>query len=329
MPHDPHQRYAIVPLPAGPAPAEAIVVGGLDDVMSYLPQTVAREKRERDVDNLTLQALKTVADANLRADAVIAHEREVKAREDAARAIVSDGIRRFADSVIKLKHRLDALEAERNQRALDALPDPDACPADNLPPASLPPSADRGREQLAAMEAPKDGDKEQLDTVLGDNDQDPGVVPAMPSAFEAIANKPFEGGRLPEGTMFPVRPDTRRGQAVRAKKLLPFSETRLDPGGPTFAQLRRTKYWDLPDDAYEILESDLLRAVSAAGRRNDSIPADSPPREIHERGSNGEHTIRFLGERSFIHDMKAPVRRVAYFRTDQGPVRTDGLPVRL
>jgi hypothetical protein len=35
MPHDPHQRYAIVPLPAGPAPSEALVVGGLDDVMSY------------------------------------------------------------------------------------------------------------------------------------------------------------------------------------------------------------------------------------------------------------------------------------------------------
>jgi hypothetical protein len=123
--------------------------------------------------------------------------------------------------------------------------------------------------------------------------------------------------------------DYRRGQAVRAKKLLPFSETRLDPGGPTFAQLRHTKYWDLAADAYEVMEPMLLRAVAAAGRRNDSIPADSPPREIHERGSNGEHTIRFLGERSFIHDMKAPVRQVAYFRTDQGPVRTDGLPVRL
>jgi hypothetical protein len=39
--------------------------------------------------------------------------------------------------------------------------------------------------------------------------------------------------------------------------------------------------------------------------------------------------IRFLGERSFIHDMKPAVRHVVYFRTSSGPVRTDGRPVRL
>jgi hypothetical protein len=44
---DDYRRYAIVPLPAGPVPSEALVVGGLADVMSYLPQTVAREERER------------------------------------------------------------------------------------------------------------------------------------------------------------------------------------------------------------------------------------------------------------------------------------------
>jgi hypothetical protein len=83
----------------------------------------------------------------------------------------------------------------------------------------------------------------------------------------------------------------------------------------------------MADDALAIMEPSLLKAVAAAGKRNDSVPWGEPLREIHERGENGEHVIRFLGERSFIHDMKAPVRRVAYFRTSQGPVRTDGLPV--
>jgi hypothetical protein len=72
----------------------------------------------------------------------------------------------------------------------------------------------------------------------------------------------------------------------------------------------------------------LLRAVAAAGKRNDSIPADSPPREIHERDANGQHIIRFLGERSFIHDFKPPVRKVRGWFTNQGFVGTDGCTLR-
>jgi hypothetical protein len=123
--------------------------------------------------------------------------------------------------------------------------------------------------------------------------------------------------------------DYRREQAVRAKKLLPRSETRAADGEPTFAELRRIKYWELGDKTYEIMEPMLLRAVAAAGKRNDSVAWGDPLREIHEVGKIGEHIVRFLGQRSFIHDMKPPVRRVAYFRTNQGPVRTDGLPVQL
>jgi hypothetical protein len=120
----------------------------------------------------------------------------------------------------------------------------------------------------------------------------------------------------------------RRDLAVKAKKLLPLSETRVDPREPTFGALRRAQYRAMDDAVLDVMEPSLIRAVKVAGTRNDSIPADSPPREIHERGPNGEHVIRFLGERSFVHDFKPAVRRVAYFRTNQGPVRTDGLPVR-
>jgi hypothetical protein len=172
MSHDPHQRYAIVPLQAGPAPPEALVVGGLDDVMSYLPQTVAREKREREADNLAMQALKTVADANLRADAVIAHEREVKAREDAARAIMSDAIHRFAEDVLELGHRVDAFEQRKIADAIATLPDSDdpegrskaeqQAEADNLPPAPLP---------------PPHGDEQEVETVLERERGDQGDLP--------------------------------------------------------------------------------------------------------------------------------------------------------
>jgi hypothetical protein len=98
---------------------------------------------------------------------------------------------------------------------------------------------------------------------------------------------------------------------------------------PTFGDLRRSQYPSMADDVLAVLEPSLLKAVAAAGKRNDSISFDEPLREIHERDANGSHVIRFLGMRSFVHDMKAPTRRVLYFRTAQGPVRTDGRPVRL
>jgi hypothetical protein len=120
-----------------------------------------------------------------------------------------------------------------------------------------------------------------------------------------------------------------RNECVRAKKLLPMSDVRAAPGEPTFAELRRVQYRQLADDALGALLPQLLKAVSAAGKRNDSVGPNDPLREVHERGDNGEHIIRFLGQRSFIHDFAAPVRRVAYFRTNQGPIRTDGRPVRL
>jgi hypothetical protein len=110
--------------------------------------------------------------------------------------------------------------------------------------------------------------------------------------------------------------DYRRAQAVRAKKLLPFSDNRVAPGDMSFAELRRTEYWKLPDDAYPIFENQLLRAVAAAGKRNDSIGPEDQPREIHERGPNGEHTVRFLGQRSFVNDFKMAPRRVISFTMD-------------
>jgi hypothetical protein len=110
-----------------------------------------------------------------------------------------------------------------------------------------------------------------------------------------------------------------RNECVRAKKLLPMTDVRSAPGEPTFGELRRVQYRQLDHDALGVLMPSLLKAVSAAGKRNDSIPFDAPLREIHERDENGSHVVRFLGQRSFVHDYKAPVRRVISFNTgDQG-----------
>jgi hypothetical protein len=122
--------------------------------------------------------------------------------------------------------------------------------------------------------------------------------------------------------------DYRRRMAADAKLQLPRNGASAREGDPTFAELRALRYRTMDDDVYERMEPMLLRAVTAAGKRNDSIPATDPARAIHERGPNGEYTIRYLGERSFVHDFKAPVRRVLGFRTEHGFVDTTGAMLR-
>ena len=150
-------RFAIIPLPDGPAPANAIAVGPLSMAMEYLPQSQARDKREQQAADLEARALRTVATVNRRVDSVIAHEREVKVREDAAQAIMSDAIHRFADDVLELSHRFDQFERRRIADALRELPDQDhpqglsKAQQDDLE-AVIEPSAERDRRELAEVE---------------------------------------------------------------------------------------------------------------------------------------------------------------------------------
>jgi hypothetical protein len=148
-------RFAIIRLPDGPPPAGAIAVGPLSTVMEYIPQSLAREKREREADNLAMRSLKIAADVHLRADAVIERERQVKAQADAAQAVMSDAIHRFAGDVLKLQHRLDRIEQQKIADALRDLPNPDAAPDDG--------------------DLEVKGAKSEAETVLGD--QNPGDLP--------------------------------------------------------------------------------------------------------------------------------------------------------
>jgi hypothetical protein len=99
----------------------------------------------------------------------------------------------------------------------------------------------------------------------------------------------------------------RRDLAVQAKKLLPDDH-----------KYRKVQYRSMRADAFEVMEPQLLKAVAEAGNRNDSVPLGAPLREVHEKGPNGEHVIKFLGQRHFIHDFKSPVRYVTSFTTNQG-----------
>jgi hypothetical protein len=73
----------------------------------------------------------------------------------------------------------------------------------------------------------------------------------------------------------PTRPEDvdeyRRSLAVQAKKLLPDDH-----------KYRNVQYRRLDDAVLNNLEPQLLKAVSEAGRRNDSVPLDAPLREVHE-----------------------------------------------
>jgi hypothetical protein len=73
----------------------------------------------------------------------------------------------------------------------------------------------------------------------------------------------------------------RRDLAVQGKRLLPEDH-----------QLRAVQYRALNDNAFAALEPQLLKAVSEAARRNDSVP-DGTMREIVEQTPTGK-VIRFL-----------------------------------
>jgi hypothetical protein len=115
-----------------------------------------------------------------RSDALDLKERDLEQREDACRAIQADAIRRFCDSVVGLKHRLDRIEQQRIADAFAALPDPDdpqgrskdqqRAEADNLPPSPLP---------------PPHGDEQEVETVLERERGDQGDLPA-----ELLKNAP-------------------------------------------------------------------------------------------------------------------------------------------
>jgi hypothetical protein len=118
----PDARFAIIEIPPGPAPPNAIMWGNKDAVMRCIPQSVANVEQEQ----------------RLRDEAAV-----IAKQQDEARANTGKMAQIFADRVEHLSGRLDAFEPRKAERAdqlqreaeeaeveaieemLSGLPDPD------------------------------------------------------------------------------------------------------------------------------------------------------------------------------------------------------------
>jgi hypothetical protein len=93
-------------------------------------------------------------------------------------------------------------------------------------------------------------------------------------------------------------------------------------------EYREVQYRQLETDAFDILEPRLLRAVRQAAYDPTSVPIGQFRRVVEHDPNNGQKMVKFIGQRSFIDDFKAPVRRVISFLTPHGRVNASGMPVR-
>jgi hypothetical protein len=109
----------------------------------------------------------------------------------------------------------------------------------------------------------------------------------------------------------------RRDETVRIKKLLPDDH-----------ELRKVQVRQLRDDAFDVIESQILRAARETAHRADTVPYNAPLRRIEEHDANGMKIVKWIGQRSFIHDFNRPGRRVTSFTTDRGRFDASGRALR-
>jgi hypothetical protein len=112
--------------------------------------------------------------------------------------------------------------------------------------------------------------------------------------------------------------DYRRDQAVRLKKLLPFSDDKPAPDLPSFRELRRLKLWGLDRNGFEAVEPMIYRAAAIAYARDDTVPIGEERAVTKVDPVTGHKETRFYRRESFIKDMNRPGRRVVKFRTSDG-----------
>jgi hypothetical protein len=192
---------------------EIIMEGSLAAVTEPILCSTSRRVAEHLVRDAAIAAGR-VAEINSRADAVIEREREVEAREDAARVALDAAVRRFADSVSELEHRIDAFEQAQARATLDSLPDPDdpegrsrvqqAAEDDWLPP--------------AMHEAPHNYDKQVLEAMLASER-------GADDAAESVGDLPPELALPPQSGNF-VAPEDPAGTGTRSVSTGPQADAR-------------------------------------------------------------------------------------------------------
>jgi hypothetical protein len=192
--------------------------------LSLLDEAVRARSTAEGAIAAAARAAGQMARIQARSDALDLKERDLEQREDACRVMQADAVRRFADSVLELKHRFDRFEQRRIADALRDLPDTDH-------PEGLSKAAQDDLEAICEAPGPRHRERErelaEAEDVIGDelqlhhgepDDGDPAAVPATTKALEALMGEPFEGGRLPEGTVFPVKHDSLGLLGQRARK---------------------------------------------------------------------------------------------------------------
>ena len=83
-----------------------------------------------------------------------------------------------------------------------------------------------------------------------------------------------------------------------------------------------------PLDIFEVVEPQVFQACRDSALRNDTVPHDAPLRRVEEVDANGLKIVKFIGQRSFVHDFTRAGRRVTSFLTPHGRVNAAGQPVR-
>jgi hypothetical protein len=134
-------------------------------------------------------------------------------------------------------------------------------------------------------------------------------VQATARAYQQRADSAFEpwNMRAPALVAGESLIDCRRRLARLAQKQLPEDH-----------QLRGFKISRLDDDVFEGFEPQFFAEAKAAALRPDSAAPGQLREVTRVNPANGQKFVEFLGERSFVHDFKAPARRVASFTTDDG-----------
>jgi hypothetical protein len=100
--------------------------------------------------------------------------------------------------------------------------------------------------------------------------------------------------------------DYRCDLAIQSKRILPESNK--------YAQIQYRRLMRNSRLGFDNVEKELYAEVAKLGHSNDSVP-EGQLRMVESRTDNGMTVRSFLG-RNFIHDLKAPVRRVVSI-TDQ------------
>src|SRR5262245_31172752 len=95
----------------------------------------------------------------------------------------------------------------------------------------------------------------------------------------------------------------RRETLVKIKKLLPENH-----------ELRRVQIRQCPNDVLNVFEPQILEAARTEAYNANSVPLDQM-RRVVEVDSNGLKIVKWIGQRSFVHDFTRPGRRVVSFNT--------------